>query len=128
MADRRWRVWVVPALASLILACQHGAASPPASSAVVTELPMSPAEQDQVPGEWLVTVRPGVNAAALLTRYRALGVLAVTPVSADLFLLRFAPDRSPSAAQVRAAGATDVVAVQPNFRYRAFPSPGPRLK
>ena len=128
MEGRHWRTWVVPVLASLIVACQHSAASPSASITVVSEPPMVPADDDRVPGEWLVTVRPGVSAADLMTRYRTLGVLTAIPVSAELYLLRFPPDRSPSEAQVRTAGAIEVVAVQPNFRYRAFPSPGPRLK
>jgi hypothetical protein len=110
----------------LAAACAGPAGSEPGAAAVRESTVAETA--DSVPGEWLVTVRPGVDAADLLTRFRPLGVVEVVPASAGRYLLRFPPERSPSAPQVRKVGAPDVTAVQPNFRYRALPAPGSRVR
>jgi len=75
---------------------------------------------DQVPGEWLIKVAPEVTVNQLTALYQSLGLLEVRPVAENLFLLRFAPERLSSEAEIRRVGAPGVIFVQPNFRYRAL--------
>lgn len=75
---------------------------------------------NRIPGEWLVTVTPGMTLEDMTVRYRPLGVIEVRRVTEHLYLLKFPSERIPTPAEVRAAGAPHVQSVEPNFRYRAL--------
>ena len=97
--------------------------APVVAGAESTEVrPIAPKES-AVPGEWIVTVKPGVTRDLLLNRYAALGILDVRRIMQDRFHLRFPADTNLTEQMLLNDGRGDVLAVQPNYRYRPHVAP-----
>lgn len=71
-----------------------------------------------VPGEWIVTIQPGVSRDLLLRRYAVLGILDARRIMEHRYHLRFPADAALTERALLDAGRGDVLAVQPNYRYR----------
>lgn len=97
--------------------------APVVAGAEPTEVrPIAPKES-AVPGEWIVTVKPGVTRDLLLNRYAALGILDARRIMQDRYHLRFLVDSNLTEQALLEAGRGDVLAVQPNYRYRPHAAP-----
>lgn len=120
--QHRWRQCIL-----LTFTCVSAAGVGCMVSGKPTSMPTLPTKtesavsvNDRIPGEWLVKVAPEVTVNQLTALYQSLGLLEVRPVAENLFLLRFAPERPTSEAEIRRVGAPGVIFVQPNFLYRAL--------
>jgi len=76
-----------------------------------------------VPGEWIVTVRPGVSRDLLMIRYAALGILDTRRITEIRYHLRFPADSNLTEQALLDAARGDVLSVQPNYRYRPHAAP-----
>jgi len=92
---------------------------PPPAAAPPVESRAGP-RGERVAGEYLVHV-DGDAAAAVTAAFGAFGVVAVRRVSGRVHLVRLERDPGPEAVAAAAAGVPAIGAVQPNYRYRAFP-------
>ena len=85
-----------------------------------------PGTQSRVPGEYLVTVRPGGDEALIRQLYAAYSVREVRSLGGDRFLVRLGRDPGPEAVRQAALASDGISDVQPNFVYRVGP-PGDRV-
>jgi len=104
-------------LLTTLIALTLLATAPPAASG-----PAGPRDfggvGNRVPGEYLVTLVPGSDDAALRQALASFGLREVHPVRDRLVLVRLGNDPGPEAVEraVRASGAAE--SVQPNYVYR----------
>jgi hypothetical protein len=93
------------------------AASPPGPAPDPKEVPSA---GSTVPGEYLVTLAPGADAAAVRQVYGPLGLKRVEELGRGVVLV--ALEKDPGLARMTELQAKDarIQAVQPNFVYKAF--------
>ena len=93
------------------------AGSPPAPVPPSSPIPSA---QSTVPGEYIVTLAPGADVAAVRQVYGRFGLRKVQELGGGVFLLRLEQD--PGLARMIELQAQDprIRAVQPNFVYQAF--------
>jgi hypothetical protein len=78
----------------------------------------APAVSSRVPREYLVTLAPGADAAAIADVYGRFGIARVRDVGRNVFLVVVAEDPGPERMEELRGRDARIVAVQPNYAYR----------
>jgi hypothetical protein len=78
----------------------------------------APSPGDTVPGEYIITTKPGADAAAIRQAFAVEEVVVVKSLGGNRYLVAFATDPGAGAVQQRARDAGTIESTQPNFRYR----------
>lgn len=74
--------------------------------------------QTRVPGEYLVTLSPGVDVETIATLYGRFGIKSTRDLGHDLFLVTFIDDPGPVRLEELRGQSAQIKAIQPNFVYR----------
>jgi hypothetical protein len=109
---------LLPCLAAVLISCGSACAgSPPAPEAVPKD---PPSTRSTVPGEYIVTLSPGVEAGAVEQVYGRFGLKRIQDLGGGVVLVALKED--PGLERMKELQARDarIKAVQPNFVYRAF--------
>lgn len=101
---------------ALLFGC--GACASDESARVPVESVSAAGARAFVPGEYVVTVKPGEGADAVAEVYAAHGVSKLDDLGRGRFLVRLARDPGLEAARRAAAASGKVTAVERNFVYR----------
>lgn len=80
-----------------------------------------PQQADRVPGEYIVTITAGADnpTEALRNAYSEFGIIRLTPIGSDRYVLKLERDPGPAAIEQKARDLPAVKSVQPNLIYRA---------
>lgn len=82
---------------------------------------MSPSRSnapDRAPGEYIVSILPGTDAASLRELYAPYGVRAVSDMGNGYMLIKLTRDPGLAEIQQKGAASGKIKDVQPNFIYR----------
>jgi hypothetical protein len=80
----------------------------------------APGGGERVVGQYLVTVAPGAGAAPIREAFAAFGVERVAQLAGDLWLVVVKDDPGPERMEDARRRGVRLLAVQPNYRYRAY--------
>jgi BRCT domain type II-containing protein len=75
--------------------------------------------QTQVPGEYLVTLAPGADVAAIGELYGRFGIKGTRDIGQNVFVVTLTEDPGPAKLEELRSQNAKIKAVQPNFIYRS---------
>ncbi len=107
---------LIVVMTTTVSACTHPAAAPVSATAK----PVHSAErQARVPGEYLVTLRPGEVEGAISEHYGRFGIKTLSALGDDTFLLILSDDPGPQQMEDLVLDDSRIKAIQPNIIYWA---------
>jgi len=80
-----------------------------------------PAQENRLPGQYLVTLKEGGSAETLTEVFKQYGIKSIQDLSRGRYLITLEQDPGPEALVKQALTASDIAAVQPNYIYRKMP-------
>jgi hypothetical protein len=80
-----------------------------------------PAQENRLPGQYLVTLKEGGDAETLNEVFKHYGIKSIQDLSRGRYLITLEQDPGPEEITKLAATSSDIEDVQPNYIYRKMP-------
>ena len=80
-----------------------------------------PVSENQLPGQYIVTLKEGANSETLTSVFQQYGIKSIQDLSKGRYLIKLEQDPGQDTITKQAAASSKIEAVQPNYTYQAVP-------